>query len=154
MIKGLLRGALAGAAGTTALNAVAYLDMAWRGRPPSSIPQQSVEALAERAGREIPGSGEERENRLEGLGALAGIATGIAVGAAAGELRAVVLGLGPVLGPVLLGGAAMAATDVSLTRLGLADPREWDATAWLSDAGPHLAFGVVSYAALRAMSRR
>ena len=83
-----------------------------------------------------------------------GIATGIAVGMAAGELRAVVLRLGPVLGPALLGGAAMAATDVSLTRLGLADPREWDATAWLSDAGPHLAFGVVCYAALRAMARR
>ena len=145
---------MAGAAGTTALNAVAYLDMAWRGRPPSSIPQQSVEELARRAGREIPGTGAERENRLEGLGALAGIATGLAVGTAAGELRAVVLRLGPVLGPVLLGGAAMAATDVSLTRLGLTDPREWDATAWLSDAGPHLAFGVISYAALRAMSRR
>ena len=145
---------MAGAAGTTALNAVGYADMAWRGRPASSIPQQSVEELAKRAGQEIPGSGEERDHRLEGLGALAGIATGIAVGAAAGELRAVVLQLGPVLGPVLLGAAAMAATDVSLTRLGLTDPREWDTTAWLSDAAPHLAFGVVSYAALRAMSRR
>ena len=48
----------------------------------------------------------------------------------------------------------MAATDASLTRLGLTDPGEWDATAWLSDAGPHLAFGVVSYATLRVMSRR
>jgi len=67
---------MAGAAGTTALNAVAYLDMAWRGRPPGSIPQQSVEELAKRAGREIPGAGEERENRLDGLGARAGIATG------------------------------------------------------------------------------
>lgn len=66
----------------------------------------------------------------------------------------VVLRLGPVFGPVLLGAAAMAATDASLTRLGLTDPREWDATAWFSDAGPHLAFGVVSYAALGAMSRR
>ena len=154
MIKGLIRGAMAGAAGTTALNAAAYADMAWRGRPSSSTPQQAVEELAKRAGTEIPGSGEERDNRLEGLGALAGIATGIAVGALAGELRAVVLRLGPVLGPVLLGAAAMAATDVSLTRLGLTDPGEWDATSWLSDAGPHLAYGVVSYAALRAMSRR
>jgi len=154
MIKGLIRGAMAGAAGTTALNAAAYLDMAWRGRPSSSTPQQAVDELARRAGVEIPGSGEERDHRLEGLGALAGIATGVAVGALAGELRAVVLRLGPVLGPVLVGAGAMAATDVSLTRLGLTDPREWDATAWLSDAGPHLAFGVVTYAALRAMSRR
>lgn len=154
MIKGLIRGAMAGAAGTTALNAATYLDMAWRGRPSSSTPQQAVEELARRAGAEIPGSGEERDHRLEGLGALAGIATGVAVGALAGELRAVVLRLGPVVGPVLLGAAAMAATDASLTRLGLTDPREWDATAWLSDAAPHLAYGVVSYAALRAMSRR
>jgi hypothetical protein len=149
MIKGLIRGAMAGAAGTTALNAAGYADMAWRGRPSSSTPQQAVEELARRAGVEIPGSGGERDNRLEGVGALAGIATGIA-----GELRAVVLRLGPVLGPVLLGAAAMAATDVSLTRLGLTDPREWDAASWLSDTGPHLAYGVVSYAALRAMSRR
>jgi hypothetical protein len=154
MIKGLMRGALAGAAGTTALNAASYVDMAWRGRPSSSTPQQAVEELAKRAGQEIPGNGEERDNRLEGLGALAGIATGVAVGAVAGELRVVVLRLGPVVGPVLLGAAAMAATDVSLTRLGLTDPKEWDATAWLSDAGPHLAFGVVTYAALRAMTRR
>ena len=154
MIKGLIRGAAAGAAGTTALNAVTYADMAWRGRPSSSTPQQAVEELAKRAGQPIPGEGEERDNRVEGLGALAGIATGIAVGALAGELRAVVLRLGPVVGPVVLGAAAMAATDASLTRLGLTDPGEWDATSWLSDAGPHLAFGVVSYATLRVMSRR
>jgi hypothetical protein len=154
MLKGLLRGAAAGAAGTTALNAVTYLDMAWRGRPSSSTPQQAVEELASRAGQPIPGTGEERENRLDGLGALAGVATGIGVGALAGVLRPVVLRLGPVLGPALLGAAAMAATDASLTRLGLTDPRQWDATAWLSDAAPHLAFGVASYATLRATTRR
>lgn len=154
MLKGLLRGAAAGAAGTTALNAVTYLDMAWRGRPSSSTPQQAVEELASRAGQPIPGTGEERENRLDGLGALTGVATGIGVGALAGVLRPVVLRLGPVLGPALLGAAAMAATDTSMTRLGLTDPRQWDATAWLSDAAPHLAFGVASYATLRATSRR
>jgi hypothetical protein len=136
MLKGLLRGAAAGAAGTTALNAVTYLDMAWRGRPASSTPQQAVEELASRAGQPIPGAGEERENRLDGLGALAGVATGIGVGALAGVLRPLVLRLGPVLGPVLLG------------------PRQWDATAWLIDAAPHLAFGVASYATLRATTRR
>jgi hypothetical protein len=40
LFKGLVNGALAGAAGTTALNAVSYLDMVWRGgrrarRPPT-----------------------------------------------------------------------------------------------------------------------
>jgi hypothetical protein len=154
MLKGLLRGAAAGAAGTTALNAVTYLDMAWRGRPSSTTPQQAVEELAERAGRPIPGTGQERDNRLDGLGALTGVVTGIGVGALAGLLRALVLRLGPLLGPVLLGGLAMTATDASLTRLGLTDPRQWDATAWLSDAAPHLAFGVATYATLRATTRR
>lgn len=154
MLKGLLRGAAAGAAGTTALNAVTYLDMAWRGRPPSSTPQQAVEELASRAGQPIPGTGPERDNRLDGLGALAGIVTGVGVGALAGAGRALVLRLGPVLGPVLLGASAMIATDASLARLGLTDPRKWDATAWASDAAPHLAFGVACYATLRATTRR
>jgi hypothetical protein len=154
MLKGLLRGAAAGAAGTTALNAVTYLDMAWLGRSSSTTPQQAVEELANRAGQPIPGTGQERDNRLDGLGALAGIVTGVGVGALAGVLRALVLRLGPVLGPVLLGASAMTATDASLTSLGVTDPRQWDATAWLSDAVPHLAFGVASYATLRATTCR
>ena len=39
----ILRGAAAGAAGTTALNVVTYLDMAIRGRPASDTPERSVE---------------------------------------------------------------------------------------------------------------
>jgi hypothetical protein len=61
---------------------------------------------------------------------------------------------GPVLGPAALGGSAMLATDATLAKLGLTDPRSWDATTWLSDAGPHLAFGIVTYSALAAMTRR
>jgi hypothetical protein len=154
MFKGLLRGAAAGAAGTTALNAITYLDMAWRGRPSSTTPQQAVEKLAERAGEPVLGTGQERDNRLDGLGALASLATGVGVGAAAGMVRALVLRLGPVLGPVLLGASAMTATDASLARLGVTDPRQWNAEAWLSDAAPHLAFGVACYATLRATARR
>ncbi|HEV7623003.1 MAG TPA: hypothetical protein VGO26_02625 [Amnibacterium sp.] len=40
-------GSAAGADGTTALNAVAYLDMVLRARPASSTPETSVERLAE-----------------------------------------------------------------------------------------------------------
>ncbi|MCP9968874.1 hypothetical protein LUX57_29935 [Actinomadura madurae] len=47
----LTRGLAAGAAGTTALNLVTYLDMAVRGRPASSTPEQSVERLADVARR-------------------------------------------------------------------------------------------------------
>src|SRR3954452_7088049 len=72
-----LGGAAAGAAGTTALNAVTYLDMAWRGRPASSTPEDTVEKLAHTAGVEVPGDDETRSNRLAGLGPLTGPATGL-----------------------------------------------------------------------------
>src|SRR5689334_4107298 len=80
----MLRGAAAGAAGTTALNAVTYLDIAIRGRPLSSTPGQSVEKLAELAHVTIPGDAQRRQNRLQGLGPLSGLAAGIGVGVLAG----------------------------------------------------------------------
>lgn len=145
-----MRGAMAGLAGTTALNAAAYLDMVWRGRGASSTPEDVVEELAKRAGRTIPGEGQVRQNRLQGLGALAGIATGVLVGAAAGQLHDVFRGLGPVLGPALVASAAMAATDIGMYGLGVSDPRSWDLSSWLSDAVPHLAYGVVTWSLLPA----
>lgn len=143
-----LKGAVAGAAGTTVLNAVGYADMALRGRPASSTPDQVAEQLARRAGLSIPGAGQTRQNRLEGLGALAGIATGVAVGAVAGQVQGAVSRLGPLAGPAVIGGAAMLATDLTVAALGVSDPRTWDAASWLSDVVPHLAFGAVTYAAL------
>jgi hypothetical protein len=154
MIKGLLRGAAAGAAGTTVLNAVTYLDMAWRGRPASSMPEHAADKLAQLAGHPVEGTGETKRNRLIGLGALSGIATGISVGSVAGFLRPIVLRLGPVFGPVLIGGAAMAASDVPLVKLGLTDTKTWSSTDWVSDVVPHLAFGVAAYATLAATSHR
>ena len=43
-----LRGLAAGAAGTVALDAVGYLDMALRGRPASPFPGRVVDAVAQR----------------------------------------------------------------------------------------------------------
>lgn len=154
MLKRLMQGAVAGAAGTTALNAVTYADMAMRARPSSSTPEQVVEELAKRSGHPVPGSGAERQNRLQGLGALSGLMTGVLVGALAGQLRFVVLRLGPVLGPAILGGSAMLATDLTMAKLDITDPSSWDAGSWASDAVPHLAFGVVAYSTLAAMSSR
>lgn len=71
------RGLAAGAAGTTVLTASTYLDMALRGRPASTVPEQTAEALAELVGATIPGKGKERANRVTGYGALAGVATGL-----------------------------------------------------------------------------
>jgi hypothetical protein len=148
MFKALVRGAIAGAAGTTALNAVTYLDMAVRARPPSDTPQKAVAKIAEEVGRPVPGQGEERENRLSGLGAVAGIATGVGIGAAAGLLRPFLRHLPTVVGATLLGGAAMAASDVPLTRVGLTDPSTWSPVDWASDVIPHFAYGLVTYKAL------
>jgi hypothetical protein len=154
MLRELLSGAAAGAAGTTALNAATYADMAWRGRPRSSAPEQTVDAIADRFGRPIPGTGEARDNRRSGLGALSGIVTGVGIGAVVGVLRAAGLRLPVIPGAMLVGAAAMAATDSSMAALGVSDPRKWSTSDWLSDALPHLAYGAVTCATLNAMRRR
>jgi hypothetical protein len=142
MMRRIWAGAAAGAAGTAALNAVTYVDMAWRGRPASDVPERSVELLAKRARVEIPGQGQQRDNRVGALGALSGIATGVAIGVVGGALR---------LPGVLLGAAAMAATDVPMAAMGITDPRQWSLADWASDVVPHLAYGLVTAAVARAL---
>jgi hypothetical protein len=149
MFRNLMRGAAAGAAGTAALNAVTFADMAVRGRPASSVPQQAVELMAEHSGHPVPGEGEVRQNRLEGLGALSGIATGVGVGALAGLMRPVLAHLPTVLGATVLGGAAMAAANVPLQRMKLTDVSTWSASDWASDVVPHVAYGVVAQMVLK-----
>lgn len=151
MILDVLRGAAAGAAGTTALNAVTYADMAWRGRPASEVPSQTVERMAELAHVDIPGTDDARENRASALGALSGIVTGVGVGKVYGVSRS--LGLRPPIwvGALVVSAAALAAGNGPMTALGITDPRTWTRTDWISDVVPHLAFGVVvaaTYAAL------
>lgn len=154
LAKGLLRGAAAGAAGTTALNASTQADMALRGRPASETPTDVVSKLAGNAGLDIPGKGQERRNRLEGMGALGGAFTGIGVGALAGGMRAAGLRLPTAVGGPLIGVAAMAAGNLPIVRLGISDPREWSRADWLSDVIPHLVFGMATHATLTAMFRQ
>lgn len=151
LLTAIGKGALAGAAGTTALNAATYVDMTWRARPASELPQQAVDKLADQAGHPVPGSGEEKENRLTGLGSLSGIATGVGIGMATALLGPFVRKLPVGLSSLLIGAGAMAATDTSLVRLGLTDPSAWSTTDWLSDALPHLAYGIVTALSLRAL---
>jgi len=152
MFGSLLRGAVAGAAGTTAINAATYLDMAVRARPPSSTPEKAVDEIAQRSGHPVPGEGEEREHRLAGLGPLAGIGVGIGVGMAAGLLRPLLARLPAALGAIAVGGAAMATSDAPLTALGLTDPKSWSGTDWLADVLPHLVYGAVTVGVLRRWS--
>jgi hypothetical protein len=153
MWRNLRRGFLAGAAGVTALNAVTYADMVWRGRPASTTPEDSVERIADMIGQPIPGDDEIRPNRLTGLAALSGIATGVGI-AVALNLVGVTKWVPRALGPLFIGGAAMAATDTSMARLGVSDPRKWSPSDWLADAVPHLAYGLVTWSALRPRRRR
>jgi hypothetical protein len=132
----LAAGAAAGAAGTSALNAVAYLDMVWRARPTSTTPEATVQKMADLAGTAIPGSDEERSNRLAGLGPLLGIIAGTGLGGA--------LGLTATAGALVVGNGPM-------TALGVTDPRHWSRTDWISDIVPHLAYGITAAAALLAM---
>ncbi len=154
MTSGFIRGAMAGAAGTTALNTATYLDMAVRGRGASSAPQDLVEKSAGEVGVKIPGKGDERDNRLEALGTLSGTATGVLVGAFAGAVHRGLARKGkhmPAwLEVVLISGAAMVLADAPLGLLGISNPKSWSAKDWTADLLPHLVYGTVTYATLHA----
>lgn len=147
----LTRGALAGAAGVTALNTVTYLDMLTRGRGASDVPARMAEKTLELGGIEMPGDEETRENRLEALGALLGIAVGTGVGVlhsasgVAGRLPFAVESL-------LVGAAATAASDIPMALTGVSDPKTWGLKGWLSDAIPHAAYGAVVAGVIRKAS--
>ena len=144
----LLAGAVAGAAGTTALNVTTYLDMAVRGRPASTVPDDAVKLVGDKLGVPIAPhdwqSEEVREkaaNRQSALGALAGLATGIAMGALYGIARGRSQGIRLPVGGLVAGLGAMALSDVPLTASGLTDPRQWGPVGWASDLVPHLVYG-------------
>jgi hypothetical protein len=148
-----LRGAAAGAAGTTALNAVTYLDMTVRGRGASSTPERTVETLAESVHVPVPGQGETRENRLQGLGALSGLAVGVGIGVLGGLVRASGYRSSTPVGLALTTLGVLVAANGPMTVLGTTDPRTWSRTDWLSDLVPHLAYGVVVRTTMDAFDR-
>jgi hypothetical protein len=145
----MLRGAAAGAAGTTALNIVTYLDMAVRGRPASSTPENTVEKLAETAHLTVPGEGTKRASRVEGLGALTGLVAGVGVGGLLGLARASGFRAGTLLTTLTV----LLSTNGPMTVLGVTDPRTWSAVDWISDLVPHLAYAAVVTTTLDALER-
>ncbi|MGY1834925.1 hypothetical protein ACI79P_07440 [Blastococcus sp. SYSU DS0510] len=148
-----LRGAAAGAAGTTALNAVTYLDMVVRGRGSSSTPERTVEKLAEAAHVPIPGDEQTRRNRVQGLGPMTGLVAGVGVGVVGGLARAAGLLSAKPVGVALTALGAMVAANGPMTVLGVTDPRTWSTTDWLSDLVPHLAYGLVVKTTIDAFDR-
>lgn len=152
--RGLLAGAAAGAAGTTALNVVTYADMAIRGRPASETPTKTVERLADVGGVAIPGGEDTRAARVAALGALSGLAAGISTGLLLGAARAVGWRAGAAGTFTVASGLVLVAGNGPMTALGITDLRTWDAEAWLSDLMPHLAYAVAATYVLRELDSR
>jgi hypothetical protein len=148
-----IRGAAAGAAGTTALNLVAYGDMAVRGRPASSTPEQTVEKLAGKTHVAIPGDPRTRQNRVAGLGPLTGLAAGVGIGVLVGLVRALGYRSQPLVGTGLITAGVLVATNGPMTVLGVTDPRTWSMTDWISDVVPHLAYAAVVKSTMDAFDR-
>ncbi len=153
----LVAGLAAGAAGTVALNVTTYVDMLVRGRAASELPARVAEKLADELSLplgdevEMAGdaddsaeAGERAANRQEALGALLGYANGIVIGLAYGILRVAIPPMPLWVTSAALGSAAMAASDVPATRMGLTDPTNWATADWIADVVPHLVYGVVT----------
>lgn len=149
----LVHGLVAGAVGTTALNASTYLDMGVRGRPESRTPQQTVQKVAEFAGVKLPGSADQQLARASGLGALLGIAAGVAVGAAIGASREAPQLDGPVATLATAWVLVMTAGNGPMTLLGVTDPRTWSPADWAADVMPHLAYAVAATVTLELIER-
>jgi hypothetical protein len=152
--RGLVIGAAAGAAGTTALNAVTYVDMAVRGRPASHTPENTVTKLASVAHVSIPGDDDARQNRVAGLGPLTGLAAGVGVGALLGLARSAGWRPGMVVSSAGATVGALVASNGPMTLLGVTDPRTWSVIDWVSDLVPHVAYGAVAAAVLRELDRQ
>ncbi len=162
MLRNVLMGTAAGAAGMVALNVVTYADMAIRGRPSSSVPANVAGEFARSVGLDLaPDRGgpdesadEVAQHRRAGLGALFEYATGLGVGAAYGLVRPLLRAVPWPLAGVGLGLAAMAGSDVPAARLGVTDPTTWPASNWAADIVPHLAYGLVTALAYEAFTER
>lgn len=147
----------AGAAGTTVLNAVTYLDMAARGRPASRTPEQTVRRIEDTVHVPLDRDGPDTEragNRRAGLGALLGIASGVAAGALYGLLRPRLPRAPLALMALVAGVGANAGTVAPMTALGVTDPRAWPGGSWVMDIVPHVSYGLATAAVYDAISRR
>jgi hypothetical protein len=144
MIRRVVRALAAGATGTIALEVTTYLDMLIRGRAPSDQPERLGSALADRLGL-APGVDQAAKSRRSALGSAVGYIDGLTlpvVCAAVARPRD-----RPLLVPaLLLTVGAMVGSNGPAVALGLTDPRTWSADDWLTDAIPHLVYGVVAAA--------
>ncbi len=149
MLRNVLIGTIAGAAGTVALDIASYADMAIRGRSSSNAPAKLVEKLANMAHLPLStrpaGSNDQSiQNRESGLGAVLGYVNGLGTGALYGLLRSQLEEVPVPLAGVVVGLTAMAASDVPLIALRVSDPKSWGFSGWVADIIPHLVYGMVT----------
>ncbi|MFR9803967.1 hypothetical protein ACL02T_16940 [Pseudonocardia sp. RS010] len=147
-------GLAAGAAGTTALNAVTYLDMALFARPSSTTPEDTVRKAEDLAGVSLSREGSDSEqagNRRSGIGALLGIAAGLGTGAAYALAHPALRRLSLPVRGLAAGLAANVGSTAPMTVLGVTDPRRWPASSWVQDLIPHLTYGLVTAAVYEAL---
>ncbi len=142
MLRRLACGLAAGATGTIALELTSYVDMLVRGRAPSDQPQRLGSALVRHFGLNV-GTGAAGKSRRSGLGSASGYADGLALpmlyAAVAPDRDRPVL-----VAALVLAAGAMIGSNALPIALGLTDPRSWTVDDWLTDAGPHLAYGLVA----------
>lgn len=143
-MRTLTRGAAAGLAGTAALHATTYVDMALRGRPASTTPEQTVERLAGLLGLPLPAEPGSRRALLGRTGAALGLGAGVAAGIAAGLLRGRLRSESPAVTAAVAGALAMLVGNAPMTLLGVTDPRKWTAEDWAADLVPHVMYAVVA----------
>jgi hypothetical protein len=147
--KHVIDGLIAGAAGTAALDATTYADMALRARGASDLPQKMVREFAKMAGdaqlsKPPEELSEEQQHRRNGLGGLIGYADGFGAGALYGLVRPAVrdvswfwMGLG-------LAALTMLLSEGTATALKQTDPRKWGVSGWIADIVPRVVYGWVT----------
>ncbi len=133
------------------LNTITYLDMTLRGRPTSSTPEDTVEKLSDAAHVPIPGDGDSRQNRIEGLAPLTGILAGVGTGAAIGLARSWGWRPSTAVTAAVAAAGALVVANGPMTVLGITDPRTWGAKDWLADVIPHVGYGVATAAVVAAI---
>jgi hypothetical protein len=124
-----MRRLMAGAAGTTALNAVTYADMALRG-PATDTPERAVASVAQRLGQDAPGGVPVHEHRVSGLAHSPASPPGWQPGRCSEHWLRLFGTSRSGLRRSQWEPRRLAGSDVPMTRLGLTDVGDWSPADW------------------------
>lgn len=152
-----LAGAIAGAAGTAALNCTTYCDMALTGRSSSETPAEVIRRLAKRADLEPLAqpnvvANESTKNRRTALGALSGYGIGVSMGTVYGLLSPLFSGAPLLTKGLALAAASMIGSEAPAAAVGATDPRQWGIAGWIRDIVPRAVYGLVTAAVVDALA--